>query len=236
MMTLHKFPRTPHLFVVPGLNIRDDKLLSHEDATLFYSNPVIIEEKVDGANVGISLNPDGNLQVQNRGNYIRPGEHPQFDTLWEWLYARTPLLSDYLTDRYMLFGEWCYLMHSVSYNALPDWFIGIDIYDSEAGKFFNTSQRNDFFKRLNIFPVPKIAEGSFSKDEFLELLVSSRSHLGAEQLEGFYIRFEDHQWLLKRAKIVRGDFIQNITEHWKDEVLKKNSRSTNFHFIENQEE
>jgi len=227
-MSFFKFPRTPHLFVVPGLNIRDDKLLSLEEAALFYSNPVIIEEKVDGANVGISMNPDGNLLVQNRGNYIRPGEHPQFDTLWGWLYSRSHLLSDFLNDRYVLFGEWCYVKHSVFYNALPDWFIGIDIYDSAARKFLNITNRNDSFEMLNIFPVPKIAEGSFSKDEFLEFLVNKGSQLGAEQLEGLYLRLEDNQWLLKRAKIVRGDFIQNITRHWKDENLKKNSMSTKY--------
>lgn len=235
-MSFFKFPRTPHLFVVPGLNIRDDKLLAQEEAELFYSNPVIIEEKVDGANVGISMSPDGKLQVQNRGNYIRPGKHPQFDTLWEWLYKRAHLLSDTLTNRYVLFGEWCYLKHSVSYNALPDWFIGIDIYDLEARKFLTIRNRNDFFKMLNIFPVPKIAEGSFSKEELLELLVNQDSQLGTEQLEGLYLRLEDNQWLLKRAKIVRGDFIQNITKHWKDENLKKNSMSTKFPLSRNQEE
>lgn len=234
-MTFHKFPRTPHLFVVPGLNVRDDKLLCQEEASLFYSNPVIIEEKVDGTNIGISMNPDGKLQVQNRGNYIQPGEHPQFDTLWEWLYTRTHLLSDFSTNRYIIFGEWCYLKHSVSYNSLPDWFIGIDIYDTEARKFLNIRNRNDFFKMLNIFPVPKIAEGFFSKDEFLELLVNKSSLLGAEQLEGLYLRLEDNQWLLKRAKIVRGDFIQNITKHWKEENLKKNSMSTKYRLSGNQE-
>jgi ATP-dependent RNA circularization protein (DNA/RNA ligase family) len=225
-MSFFKFPRTPHVFIIPGLNIRDDKLLSPQEAALFYNNPVIVEEKVDGANIGISINTEGELQVQNRGNYIRPGEHPQFDTLWEWIYSRAHLLSDILANRYILFGEWCYLVHSISYSSLPDWFIGIDVYDIHEGKFLKVTDRNEFFKHLNIFPVPQIAEGCFSKDQLLETLSHTISRLGADQLEGLYLRLEESQWLLKRAKIVRGDFIQNITKHWKDEVLRKNSLLT----------
>jgi ATP-dependent RNA circularization protein (DNA/RNA ligase family) len=223
-MSFFKFPRTPHVFVLPGLNIRNDKLLSPEEAALFYKNPVIVEEKVDGANIGISLNKDGELQVQNRGNYIRPGEHPQFDTLWEWIYSRAHLLSDMLADRFILFGEWCYLKHSVSYHSLPDWFIGIDIYDVREGNFFKVKDRNATFLQLNICAVPQVTKGCFSKHQFIELLAHTSSRLGADELEGLYLRLEDNQWLLKRAKIVKSDFIQNITRHWKDEVLQKNKK------------
>lgn len=223
-MSFYKFPRTPHLFILPGINIRDDKVLSDAEASLFYNNPMIVEEKVDGANIGISLNEIGELKIQNRGNYINPGTHPQFDTIWEWVYSRISLFSDLLKNRYVLFGEWCFFKHSISYNLLPDWFIGIDVYDTFEQNFLKVKDRNEFFNLLKIFPVPKITEGCFIRNQLVELLYRETSKLGADKLEGLYLRLEDNHWLLKRAKIVRGEFIQNISKHWKDEIPKKNRR------------
>lgn len=68
LMEFLKFPRTPHLFVVSGLDIRDDKVLPEPEYQLFLNNNIIIEEKVDGANVGISLSKKGDLLIQNRGD------------------------------------------------------------------------------------------------------------------------------------------------------------------------
>ena len=78
-MEFFKFPRTPHIFVIPGLNIRDDKVLSDQECVAFLNNTIRLEEKIDGANIGISLSQDGELLIQNRGNYILPGNHPQFN-------------------------------------------------------------------------------------------------------------------------------------------------------------
>jgi hypothetical protein len=223
-MVFHKFPRTPHLFIMPGLNIRDDKVWSESEADLFYHSPIVIEEKVDGANVGISFDINETLCVQNRGNYITPGSHPQFDPLWEWAYSRVHLLKSLLNYRYILFGEWCYLKHSIFYSSLPDWFIGIDIFDIKENSFLNTENRNFFFARLDVNPVPKIASGHFSKTQLIHLLSNEKSRLGGENLEGLYIRLEDQHRLLNRAKIVQAGFVQNIDLHWSKKASLKNER------------
>jgi ATP-dependent RNA circularization protein (DNA/RNA ligase family) len=223
-MTFNKFPRTPHLFIMPGLNIRDDKVLSESEADPFYNLPIVIEEKVDGANVGVSFAKDETLCVQNRGNFITPGSHPQFDPLWEWIYSRIHLLQPLLNDRYILFGEWCYLKHSIYYTSLPDWFIGIDIFDTHRNNFLNTEQRNIHLLKLNVNPVPKIASGQFSKTLLMHLLSIEKSRLGGEYLEGLYIRLEDQHGLLNRAKIVQAGFVQNIDLHWSKKASLKNER------------
>ncbi len=49
---LTKYPRTPHLFESKGT--ADDKPLREQQALQFLSDAsVIVEEKIDGANVGI---------------------------------------------------------------------------------------------------------------------------------------------------------------------------------------
>ena len=57
-----KFPRTRHIFDAGGEAVSRDDLLyeASEFESLFLSgNSVTIEEKLDGANLGFSLAPDG---------------------------------------------------------------------------------------------------------------------------------------------------------------------------------
>ena len=57
MNSFFKFPSTPHLAVLENSNIRDDKVLSKEERELFLQHNVYVEEKIDGANLGISFDP-----------------------------------------------------------------------------------------------------------------------------------------------------------------------------------
>jgi len=212
-MKFVKYPKTPHLFILPGLDIRDDKILPPHEAEDFYKNDIIVEEKVDGANVGFSFTEMGEVKIQNRGNYLSQSDHSQFDIIWDWAYRRTDLLFRTLTTRYILFGEWCYAQHSIHYTSLPDWFLGFDIYDREEEIFLNTPRRDKIFKNISIYPVPLIRTGKFNKKD-LVALVKGKSLLGGGQLEGIYLRLDSDDNLVKRAKLVKEDFVQSIDEHW----------------------
>ena len=74
-----RFPHTPHLaWLGEGAPPRDDKVLSKIDREALLSHDVVVEEKLDGANLGISVGPDGNLRVQNRRQYLKPPYQGQF--------------------------------------------------------------------------------------------------------------------------------------------------------------
>ncbi len=62
----HKFPHTPHLLWLGDGSPRDDKLLKPAEVSDFLSGEVIIEEKVDGANLGLSLGRDNRVRAQSR--------------------------------------------------------------------------------------------------------------------------------------------------------------------------
>jgi len=73
-MTFVRFPSTAHLAVdEPARCVRADKVLSPEQAEDLLSDAVRVEEKVDGDNLGISVQA-GELRVQHRGDYVRPDE------------------------------------------------------------------------------------------------------------------------------------------------------------------
>ncbi len=221
-MDFFKFPRTPHLFVIPGVSVRDDKVMTPQESEEFLSSPVIVEEKVDGANIGISFNDAGELQFQNRGNYVTYDTHPQFKLLTEWGYERYELLKNALSHQYILFGEWCYLAHSIHYTKLPDWFIGFDVFEKATGRFLSVERRNAILQDGQISSVPLIFKGQTDKAKLLKLL-NTPSRLSDEPIEGVYVRRDAAGYLCNRAKIVRAGFIQMIDTHWMHKKIVYNT-------------
>jgi hypothetical protein len=59
-----------------------------------------VEEKVDGANLGLSVDEDGELRAQNRGTYLNlDAPHGQFKPLRRWIDARRHQIADALYPR-----------------------------------------------------------------------------------------------------------------------------------------
>ena len=215
-----KFPSTPHLALLGDIKVRGDKVMSESERNDFLRHELVIEEKVDGANLGISFDEDGNIRAQNRGAYLHLPSTGQWKKLAEWLVPRTDAFFEQLTDRYILFGEWCYAQHSVGYDRLPDWFLGFDIYDKNAARFFSCTHRDEFFQEIGISQVPKVGRGCFMLAKLSELL--SQSQLSDQPAEGLYLRLDQGGWLAQRAKLVRPAFIQSVEQHWSRSVIKAN--------------
>lgn len=217
-----RFPHTPHLaWLGPG-QPRDDKVLSAAEAEALLGGEVVVEEKVDGANIGLSTTGSGELRVQNRGSYLdRERAHPQFRPLWSWLPVREPELVNALWPNLILFGEWCYAVHSVAYDRLPDWFLGFDVHDREAGAFWDTARRDALLTELRLHPVPCLAKGRFSVED-LERMMAGRSRVGGDRMEGVVVRQESGGFTTARAKLVRAEFAQAIEEHWSRGPLRRN--------------
>lgn len=221
MREYFRFPHTPHLaWLGPG-RPRDDKILAPEQTTALLAGPVVVEEKVDGANIGLSTTAGGELCVQNRGSYLRPDTaHPQFRSLWSWLSPRESRLVDTLWPDMILFGEWCVAVHSVEYDRLPDWFLGFDVYDRGSGAFWDTARRNNWLSELGLEPTPRLAEGVFTLDELRGLLEGSC--VGSGTMEGLIVRKEAVGCTRARAKLVRAEFTQAIDEHWSRAPMRRN--------------
>jgi hypothetical protein len=200
---------------------RGDKVLSPQDTRELLSHVVVVEEKVDGANIGISLGGDDDLRVQNRGSFLElDSAHPQFKALPRWLEAHRLVLTDALGSDLILFGEWCYARHSIHYTRLPDWFLAFDLYDRSVGKFWSVERRDAFIRRLNLAAVPQLARGKFDGEGIKKLLGPSRFVDGPA--EGIYVRWDRGGFLERRAKLVRAEFTQTIAEHWSRMSIRVN--------------
>lgn len=209
----HKFPHTPHLLWLGDGSPREDKMLKSAEVSDFLSGEVIVEEKVDGANLGLSLGPDGRVRAQSRGNYLAPGRsHAQWNPLWPWLAERRSDLEDGLRGGLLLYGEWCYARHTVPYDSLPDWFLGFDIFEIESNRFWPVDRRNDWLQERGLVAVPEVTRGRLQLRQVPALL--GKSAVGHVSMEGIYLRREHAGHLLARAKVVSAVFKQQIEEHW----------------------
>jgi hypothetical protein len=211
--SFHKFPHTPHLVWFGNGSPRDDKVLKPAEVTEFLSGEVIVEEKVDGANLGLSLGPDGRVRAQSRGNYLASGRsHAQWNPLWPWLAERRAILENGLSGGLMLFGEWCYARHTVPYDALPDWFLGFDIFEPGSRRFWPVDRRNAWLHECGLASVPEVKRGRIQLKQVTPLLATSA--VGHIPMEGIYLRRDNSEGLQSRAKVVSAAFKQQIEEHW----------------------
>lgn len=220
-----RFPHTPHLaWLGPGTP-RSDKVLDPAEVRELLSGDVVVEEKVDGANLGFSLDEQGQLRSQNRGKFLELGAAAgQWKTLPRWLARHGPGLAAALAPELMLFGEWCYAVHSVRYTRLPDWFLAFDVYDRAAGEFWSAERRDELTRRLSIASVPTLGRGRFDVAGLKQLL--GHSQLTDGPAEGLYVRRERGGRLLQRAKLVRAEFVQAIDDHWSKRRLEVNRLAT----------
>ncbi len=220
-MTFYRFPHTPHLSWLGQGQPRDDKVLPPGEVREILEHDVVVEEKVDGANVGFSVNENGDLQVQNRGSFLtRERSHPQFAPLWRWLQSKQDSLAEALFPDLILFGEWCYAVHSIRYTKLPDWFLAFDVFDRCSGTFWSVPRRDELVWRLGLALVPRIGAGRFDLRGLQALLATSQLTDGPA--EGLYVRRDDGGQLVARAKLVNRGFTQAIDEHWSRRSLVAN--------------
>lgn len=221
-----RFPHTPHLAWLGNGSPRDDKVLSPNEVTSLLAGEVLVEEKLDGANVGLSIAPDGGLRLQNRGQYLMAPHAGQFARMPAWLAQHCDSLCSKLKPGLILFGEWCAARHSLDYVALPDWFLIFDVYDRASGRFWSTSRRDALAASLGLATVPQVLHGKTTVTDLIHLVASTSSRYREGALEGIVIRRESSDWCDARAKLVRHDFTQAIDTHWRKRALEWNRLGT----------
>lgn len=217
-----RFPHTPHLAWLGQDAPRDDKVLSPAEAQALLVGDVAVEEKLDGANLGFSLSPDGSLRAQNRGQYLAEPHAGQFARLPAWLAQHGDALRSVLTPGLIVFGEWCAARHSLDYAALPDWFLLFDVYDWLEGRFWCSARRDALAVSGGLATVPQVARGRHTVAALKELVATCPSRYRQGPLEGIVIRRESAQWCEARAKLVRADFTQAIETHWRKRATEWN--------------
>lgn len=232
-----KYPRTKH---VRGSRFQhgDDDLEAVPWEDLAGKN-LVIEEKMDGANAGISFE-DGKLMLQSRGHYLRGGvREKQFALLKQWAAAQEEALYVLLGEELIMYGEWMFAKHTCYYDALPHYFMEFDMLEKKSNSFLSTHVREALIinrgVREQIVSVKVLAEGQFEHlGQLLTMIGPShfrtprwrislldagvRAHVMDvenhtdlnEEMEGLYIKWEENGEVKGRYKFVRDSFTSAI--------------------------
>ncbi len=171
MESIRKYPRTPHLRgsrLQPG-----DHDLERLDLSDFEGRDLVVEEKVDGANAGVSLAQDGSVRLQSRGHFLTGGPRERHFSLFKtWASVHEQALRELLGQRYVLYGEWLYARHTIFYDALPHYFLEFDVYDVEGERFLTTTQRRALLQGSPVQSVPVLHTGPIDTVERLRQLLT----------------------------------------------------------------
>lgn len=227
-----KYPRTPHLFGSKGTE--DDKHMDRRSSEKFIADlSLIVEEKLDGTNVGIHFSEANELVLQCRGHLVTEGMHPQYDLFKQWALVKREVLEKTLELRYILFGEWLYAKHSIFYRSLTHYFYEFDIYDKKSEVFLDWKQRMRLLEGTGIQTVPVVHHGALTQAELESLIGPSQFKSEFENprtaqvdnlMEGLYLRTECNGVVNRRAKLVRPEFVEKIQQsnHWQQEKMVPN--------------
>ena len=235
---IHKYPRTRHLEgsrLQPG-----DEDLSAVPWREIEGLELVVEEKLDGANAGISFGPGGELRLQSRGHYLTGGHREKhFALLKTWASRHQARLHEALGERYVMFGEWVYAKHTIFYDLLPHYFFEFDLLDRADGEFLSTERRRALLAGLPVVSVPVLLAGRLrSLDDLRSLVapslyksstwkpclrqVAAQGGLDPDRIEaetdpselseGLYVKAEADGRVVGRYKYVRASFLTAVLD------------------------
>lgn len=236
--TMLKYPRTRHL---EGSRLQaGDHDLEQVRFREIRGRTLVVEEKMDGANAGLSFTAAGELLLQSRGHYLDGGARERhFDLFKQWGQAHARALFEVLGARYVMYGEWLFAKHTCFYDALPHYFMEFDVYDREADRFLDTPSRAALLDGLPVVPVRVLDHGPattlkdllqhlgpshFKTEGWREALDAAAVEAGVEpyeartqtdrhdEMEGLYLKIEEAGRVVERLKYVRASFHNAILD------------------------
>lgn len=239
MEQIYKYPRTRH--IEGSRKQAGDEDLNSVKFTEIRGKYLVLEEKIDGANCGISFGEDGKLYLQSRGHFLNGGYgERQFDMLKVWAERFRDGLWQALGSRYVMYGEWMFAKHTVFYDRLPHYFMEFDIFDKKQQCFFSTAKRRKILENAPfVRSVPVLKAGRYERLPDITRLIGYSNFISEEPakalqeqcrkyrvdaertreqtdlsgiMEGIYIKVEEGDYTVDRLKYVRHSFLNSILD------------------------
>lgn len=167
---------------------------------------IIVQEKLDGSNVGIALK-DGNIIPLVRAGYIASTSpfdmHHKFH---DWVNRNENRFRSILKEGERVCGEWLIQAHGTIYDLPHEPLVVFDIIDSKNDRMIY----HDFNERINgVFVQPKLISvgDPIGVESVLEALGDYGFHGAEEKIEGAVWRVERKNKVDYLCKYVRPDKI-----------------------------
>lgn len=237
------YPKTYH---IDGSKGRGG--MTYRSLNRLEGDTIFVEEKLDGTCVAVDFHPEieGMLRYHDSSAEPLSTTLPGIGPLKQWGYEHFLELKERLGTRYVLWGEWLYLKHTVYYDQVPSPFMVFDLYDKQEGLWFSTPRRHEMLSGTSFESVPVLFEGEATKAN-LDALMGQQSRFKSKQWqehmqqtakstgvdyetllgqtdvsdcgEGLYVKGETALETVGWYKYVRADFVNTIVEsesHWRN--------------------
>lgn len=219
---LPEFGRMLHLPHEPNCD-RDDLVATEADASVIFRAGrecglgVLVEEKLDGSQVGVASAGDGEVPIIRNKNHILvkgygrklTNAKKQYAPLWNWVYDRAAsfaALTALCGELVGVYGEWLYAEHTLRYDLAPDDFVAYQIYQPSLGAFVDAYRAREL-----------LGAAGFAQPELLATRVDGYAQLAAlarepsrwssrDRREGVVVKVSDGERLVAQFKMRRGDF------------------------------
>lgn len=202
--------------------------------------PLVVEEKLDGANAALSFSDNGVLRLQSRGHFLTGGPREKHFAMFKtWAQTHQAVFFERLGARYVVYGEWLYAKHTIFYDRLPHLFMEFDVLDLQREEFLSTPRRRELLAGLPIVSVPVLHDGAIRKldaltalvtrslyksERWREVLRESAKERGqdwelvdsqtdsSDDAEGLYLKLERNGVVEGRFKWIRPSFLTAVVD------------------------
>jgi ATP-dependent RNA circularization protein (DNA/RNA ligase family) len=177
-------------------------VLQPERVVALLAGEVVVEEKLDGANVVVWCEHH-RVECALRAGPGAADRADQLGPLKAWAAERTHLLRPLLAGDLALYGEWLYLTHTVAYDRLPSYFVALDLRRPD-GSFLTVDDRNAACEGAGVAVPPQLWRGTAHGLGDIEGLLGT-SRYGPSPAEGVVVRTVDGSEP-RVAKLLRPQF------------------------------
>jgi len=213
-----KYEKTYRL-ALPEFIVKGKLLLDHNQVKDLFAGMVTIEEKMDGANIGIIRHKTG-FHLQKRGSLVSTSEHAQFQFFHNWANVQNYDKLMALPKKYIVYGELMYALHTIYYDQLPDFVLVFDVWNGE--RYLNRFERDKFCDKYSFHQVPLLFTDFYNPVD-VQHLVPKKSAYGSTA-EGIVIKRYKKNGNYCKAKLVWPRFQKEMEEsdHWMHKQLRRN--------------
>lgn len=188
------------------------------------NDEILVQEKLDGANVGVALKGGEILALTRSGTLARESDFAQHRLFAEWVKTNEPRFAAVLREGERIAGEWLALAHGTIYDLPHEPFVAFDLMVGAERATYD-----EFIERLNgAFVTPRLLHrgAPLPVEDALKLLEPS-SHGARGLAEGAVWRVERFVPQRKKkvvdflAKYVRPEKVDGLyLPQQKDEIPK----------------
>lgn len=182
MDTLHKYPKTYHLEGSRRWPTEaDDEGVPFAEIA---GRHLVVEEKMDGTQVGLGFSASRELMLQSRGHFLhQSGRDPQYNLLKQWATCHQHAFWEVLGTRYVMYGEWLYAKHTIFYDHLPHYFLEFDVLDTHTETFLDTPARQRLLAPLPVHAVAVLHAGPVDSLQALQAMIGPSGFVSQHQME-----------------------------------------------------